>query len=259
MKKHFLNLSLIAAGLAVLVSCNQNPKHPIETNDSQNIEEQKMDTNKNVYELAINKAKDWKSFTETRAKFVDVLGKEEATLNEGKWKPFFTFGEMDLEPVLIGMTHWSSLEGFGEAGMRLMPQDEAKNYFSTFDPLVYGVLETVDGKPFDMESIKKEGQAIEFAVRKGNTPDALSNETHYNFFKSLSNYDGFEFSREFKYYAMNEQGIPVLQDNEQVVIIVWESGEKFQAAVPVIMQSKEAQEFMPTVSPSAYFASSPIK
>ena len=89
MKKHFLNLSLIAAGLAVLVSCNQNAKHPIETNDSQNIEEQKMDTNKNVYELAINKAKDWKSFTETREKFVDVLGKEEATLNEGKWKPFF--------------------------------------------------------------------------------------------------------------------------------------------------------------------------
>lgn len=218
-----------------------------------------METSKYVYELAINQAKDWDTFSATREKFVEVLGKEAATLNEGKWKPFFTFGDMDLAPVLIGMTHWNAMEGFGEAGMRLLPQEEARNYFASFDPLVYGVLETVDGKPFDMESIKKEGQAVEFAVRKGNTPDALNNETHHNFFNSLHKYDGFEFSREFKYYAMNEQGMPVLQENTQAVIIVWESAEKFQAAVPTIMGTAEAQAFMPTVTPSAYFASSPTK
>ncbi|HMQ47435.1 MAG TPA: hypothetical protein PKA00_08845 [Saprospiraceae bacterium] len=217
-----------------------------------------MEQSKNVYELAINKAKDWNAFSETRGKFVEVLSKEAATLNEGKWKPFFTFGEMDLEPVLIGMTHWSSMEGFGEAGMRLLPQEAAKNYFATFDPLVYGVLETIDGQAFDMATIKATGLVVEFAIRTGKTIDAFG-ENRDKFFMSLENYDGYKFSREFKYYEMNEQGMPVLQENTQAVIIVWESAAQFQSAVPGIMQSPESAAFMSMLDVKAYFASSPTE
>ncbi len=259
-----IKTTLFSAGLMILAACGQSEKQEEKTENKENnnqtetIQTETMEENKYVYELAINKAKDWDTFTETREKFVDVLGKEDATLNEGKWKPFFTFGEMDLSPVLIGMTHWKSMEGFGEAGMRLLPQEEAKNYFASFDPLAYGVLETIDGKPFDMETIKEEGLVVEFAVRKGKTADAFG-EKRDAFFNSLNNYDGFKFAREFKYYAMNEQGMPVLQENTQAVIIVWESAEQFQAAVPAIMESKEQAAFLPTVEPSVYFASSPTK
>ncbi len=257
-----IKTTLFAAGLMMFAACGQ-PEEQAENLEKNNQEqtvkkEETMDEKKYVYELAINKAKDWETFTETREKFVEVLGKEDATLNEGKWKPFFTFGEMDLSPVLIGMTHWKSMEGFGEAGMRLMPQEEAKNYFASFDPLAYGVLETVDGKPFDMESIKEDGLVVEIAVRKGKTEDAFG-EKRDVFFNSLNKYDGFKFSREFKYYEMNEQGMPVLQDNTQAVIIVWENAEKFQAAVPSIMESKESADFMPNVEPSVYFAANPLK
>jgi len=258
MKKLNSSMALLFFGLVIFMSCKQADNSNDNTNHSNNQKEQKMEQKTNVYELAINKAKDWDAFSDTRAKFVTVLGKEEATLNEGKWKPFFTFGEMDLQPILIGMTHWSSMEGFGEAGMRLMPQEEARNYFATFDPVVYGVLETVDGEPFNMETIKVEGSVVEFAVRTGKTPDAFG-KNHAIFFESLKKYDGFKFHREFKYYEMNEQGMPVAQENTQAVLIVWESPEKFQAAASSIMQSPEAAAFMPLLEVKAYFAASPMK
>lgn len=240
-----------------MVSCGQSPKNRAINQDLTVTKEEKMEQKTDVYELAINKAKNWNTFMETRKKFAEVLGKEEATLNEGKWKPFFTFGEINLDPVLIGMTHWKSMEGFGEAGMRLMSQEEAVNYFASFDPLVYGVLETVDGMPFDMELIKGEGLVVEFAVRTGKSADAFGEE-HGAFFRSLEKYDGFKFSREFRYSEMNEQGMPVMQEKTQAVIIVWENAEKFQAAVPGIMQSPESAAFMPMVEVKAYFASSPV-
>lgn len=105
----------------------------------------------NIFELAINQAKEGQkdTFLNTCAAFVEVLGKEEATLNEGKWQPFFTVApDLDLNEILIGMTHWTSLDGFGEAAGRLMPQDEAKNYFASFNPLAYALLQTLDGEAF---------------------------------------------------------------------------------------------------------------
>ncbi|MEZ5056942.1 MAG: hypothetical protein R2879_07860 [Saprospiraceae bacterium] len=123
-----------------------------------------------IFEIAINQSKEGQhdQFLYTREKFVEVLGKEKATLNEGKWKPFFTVApDLDLNRILIGMTTWSSMEGFGEAAGRLMPQPVAVNYFSSFDPLAYALLQTVDGKEFDMESIKEDGLVVEFAIRKG--------------------------------------------------------------------------------------------
>ena len=209
-----------------------------------------------MYEIAINQAKDGnvQHFLDTRAKFVEVLGKEENTLNEGKWKPFFTVDpSIKLDEILIGMTHWNSMQGFGETAMKLMPQQVTQNYFASFNPLAYGLLETVDGKPFDMETIKKEGNVIEFAIRKGKTADAFGTKREA-FFKSLENYEGYKFAREFKFYELDEKGMPKLAENTQAVIIVWENPEKFQAAATPIFGSKEYADFANLIDVKSYFA-----
>ena len=236
---------------ALLTSCGTNKS----TNTSNS---KKMNT---LFEIAINQSKEGQhqNFLDTRAKFVEVLGKEKATLNEGKWQPFFTvIPDLNLEQVLIGMTEWNSMQGFGEAATRLMPQKEAKDYFASFNPLAYVVLETLDGKPFDMESIKKEGLVVEFAIRKGKTDDAFG-ENREVFFNSLESYDGYKFAREFKVHKLNEQGVPSLAENTQAVIIVWENPLKFQAAAQPIFGTKEYQNFAANLDVETYFASSPTK
>ena len=165
---------------------------------------------------------------------------------------------MDLGRVLAGMTEWNSMQGFGEAAMRLLPQKEAVDYFLTFNPLAYALLETVDGKPFDIESIKKEGTVVEFAVRKGKTSDAFGT-TRDAFFKSLESYEGYRFAREFKVYKLNEQGIPNLAENTQAVVIVWDNAEQFQAAAQPVFASKEYADFAGVIDVETYFATSPIK
>ncbi|SEJ65586.1 hypothetical protein SAMN05192553_107104 [Cyclobacterium xiamenense] len=214
---------------------------------------------KPVYELAINQSNkgQHQHFLTTREAFVEVLGKENASLNEGKWKPIFAVDpDLNLEAILIGMTHWSSMEGFGEAASRLMPQKVSVDYFSSFTPLAYALLEPVDGQPFDMESIKKAGNVVEFAIRKGKNPEAFGKERD-TFFKSLEAYDGYKFAREFKVYKLNEQGMPNLAENTQAVIIVWESGETFQAAAPQIFPSEPYRNFAALLEVEAYFASLP--
>jgi hypothetical protein len=214
-----------------------------------------------MFEIAINQSKagQHQTFLDTREKFVEVLGKEDATLNEGKWQPFFTVApDLALDNILVGMTHWNSLEGFGEAAARLMPQKVAIDYFSSFNPLAYALLESIDGNDFDMNTIKEEGLVVEFAIRKGKTTNAFGPKRE-SFFNSLNAYDGYKFAKEFKVYKLSEQGIPNLADNTQAVIIVWENAEKFQAAAQPIFASKEYQEFAENLDVETYFATSPTK
>ena len=225
-----------------------------------NVESSKKNKNMHsVFEIAINQANDkgWEHFLTTREKFVEVLGQEEATLNEGKWKPIFAVNpDYRLDEILIGMTEWNSFEGVGESAQRLMPQDVTRNYFASFDPLAYAILETKDGKPFDFESIKQEGQVVEFAIRKGKSPDAFGPKRDA-FFASLDQHDGFRFAREFKVYELNEQGIPTLAENTQAVIIVWENIEKFQAAAQPVFASQAYADFASLIDVKTYFASIP--
>ena len=216
---------------------------------------------KYMYELAINQSKEGQhqAFLDSRAKFVEVLGREEATLNEGKWKPFFTVTpEVDLERILIGMTHWNSLGEFGEAASRLLPQKEGRDYFSSFDPVAYALLQTIDGKSFDFETIKENGLVVEFAIRRGKTSDAFG-EKREAFFNSLKNYDGFKFAREFKVFKLDENSRPHLAADTQAVIIVWESAEKFQAAATPIFGTTEYQDFAANLDVETYFATSPVE
>ena len=213
-----------------------------------------------MFEIAINQAKDGQEeqFLRSRAKFVEVLGAEEATLNEGKWKPFFTVvPDLRLDNILIGMTHWNSLNGFGEAAARLMPQKVAQDYFASFNPLAYALLETADGGSFDLETIKGQGQVIEFAVRRGKTADAFG-EKREAFFNLLNDYDGYRFSRELYVHKLNEQGVPALAGQTQAVIIVWEDAEKFQSAAPQLFGTSAYQAFAAHLDVETYFATTPV-
>lgn len=212
-----------------------------------------------IFEIAINQSKEaqHENFLSTREKFVEILGQEKATLNEGKWKPFFSVApDVNVDRILVGMTEWSSMEGFGEAAGRLMPQPVAVNYFASFDPLAYALLEPVDGATFDMESIKKEGQVVEFAIRKGKNADAFGPKRN-TFFNSLEAYDGYKFAREFKVYKLSPEGMPTPSENTQAVIIVWENAEKFNEAAPKIFGSSEYQNFADEIEVEAYFATFP--
>lgn len=214
-----------------------------------------------IFEIAINQSKEGQHqhFLDTRAKFVEVLGKEQATLNEGKWQPFFTVNpDLDLNRIIAGMTEWSSMQGFGEAAARLLPQKEAVDYFSSFTPMAYALLEPIDGKPFDLDAIKKEGLVVEFAIRKGKTAKAFGKKREV-FFNALNNYDGYQFAREFKVYKLDETGMPKLAENTQAVIIVWDNAEKFQAAATPIFGTKEYQQFAENLDVETYFATIPTK
>ena len=107
-----INILLICLML-VTTSCNSAA-----TNTSKNTsitestdETQLIKPEKNMYELAINQPKEGQdqAFLESRSKFVKALGEQEETLNEGKWKPFFTVvPDLKLDNILVGMTHWNS-------------------------------------------------------------------------------------------------------------------------------------------------------
>jgi hypothetical protein len=269
MKK--INLLFLGVLLFALASCGSKDNSTDKTEESTDstettenqTEEEPMENEETsyVYELAINQAKDgqMETFLETRAKFVEELGKEEATLNEGKWKPFFTVApDINLETILIGMTHWKSFEGFGASAQKLMPQEPAKNYFASFNPLAYVILETVDGKPFDLESIKKDGQVVEFAIRTAKEDGAFG-EPRDAFFNLLNDYEGYGFAREFKVYELGEDNMPKLKENTQAVIITWENAEAFQKAAQPLFQTKEYAGFSSKVDASTYFATSPVK
>jgi len=258
-------LFIVATALLLITSCGtpQTEMSQVRAPQQEKTEKEVLQTQKAVdmYEIAINQAKEGQeqAFLDTRAKFVEVLGKEEATLNEGKWQPFFTVvPDLRLDNILVGMTHWNSLEGFGEAASRLMPQQVAIDYFSSFNSLAYALLETIDGEPFDFETIKKKGLVVEFAIRKGKTTNAFG-EKREAFFNTLNTYDGYKFAREFKVHKLNEQGIPSLAENTQAVIIVWEDAAKFQAAATPIFGTKEYQEFAESLEVETYFATSPTQ
>lgn len=242
MFKNFTFSSLLILGL-FLININQGNAKEMST----------------TFEIAINQAKDGQKdkFWSSRKDFVSLLSKEENALNDGKWAPFFALDpKMDLSSVVVGMTEYPSIQAFGEIASRLVPTKEAAEYFSSFNPLAYGLLETIDGKHFDISTIKEEGLVVEFAVRKVKEADAFGTKRE-TFFKSLEKYDGFKFSREFKMFKLDEKGMPHFAEGYQVVIIVWEDTTKFQAAAGPVFQSKEYAEFAGAIEVEAYFATNP--
>ena len=71
------HIMITFACLALLTSCGIG----------KNVNLSKSKKMSSIFEIAINQSKDGQhqAFLDSRAKFVEVLGKEAATLNEGKW------------------------------------------------------------------------------------------------------------------------------------------------------------------------------
>ena len=125
MQIKFLAMTLVV--FAASCGTNQSPNSEEGKNSNQNAQtvshketevvdnQSQKKESKYMYELAINQSKEGQhqNFLDTRAKFVEVLGNQEETLNEGKWNPFFTVApDLNLDNILIGMAHWNSMEGF---------------------------------------------------------------------------------------------------------------------------------------------------
>jgi len=218
-----------------------------------------IDTNKQaqkiatIYELAINKVKKGRSddFKNAREKFITEMKKEEGVGVDGAWQSFFTTApDIDAKDVLVGMTKWDSMGAFGKAAEHLMPMQVTKNYFDTFDSLVYLQLQPENGKSFDLNSLLKDGQVVEFAVRitKEAKKDVFA-EKRKTFFDILAGYKGFVFDREFV----------AVDGSVRAVIIVWESLEDFKTAGKTIFQLPEYKDFVSIVDVKAYQAAQVVK
>lgn len=211
-----------------------------------------------IFELSISQSKEGQhqAFVDSKQKFYDILAQEKGTQNIGNFQPVFSMmEELDLSRIALSMIEWSSMDAFKETVMRLMPA--VREYASTFDPLNLVLLETTDGQVFDLDSIKKEGLAVEFVIRKGKTADAFG-ANRDALFEAFKNFDGFLFGREFNMYALNEQGIPTLVDDTQVAIVVWESPKQLQDAGPAIFGLKEFQTFVADIDIQTQFGTTPI-
>ena len=206
-----------------------------------------------IYELAMNKVKEGKSadFQAARADFIVEMKKEAGCGIDGAWRSFFTTAkDINPEDVTVGMTKWESMGAFGKAGEHLMPLDVTKNYFETFDLLVYLQLQPEDGKDFDVNSLLKDGQVVEFAVRKtkDDKKDVFA-EKRKAFFDKLAENTGYVFDREFV----------AVDGSVRTVIIVWESMEDFQNAAGKIFQLPEYEDFVSIVDVQAYQATQFVK
>lgn len=245
-KNQFSILLIFVLALSIFSSCNND--------DDSNTAPQV-----HVFELSINVAKDGQkdAFFNTRTQYLTEVNQESASLSSGTWNPFFTvIPDLTLDEILIGLTHWNSIQGFEETYARLIGQEAGQNYTATFDPLSHVILETLDGETFDMSTIQENGLVIEFAVRKGKTEDAFGAKREA-FFNSLPNYDGYKFAREFKVYKLDANNKAVLQENTQAVMIVWENATKFNAAATPIFGTTEYQEFAEVIDVETYFATNP--
>ena len=71
----------------------------------------------------------------------------------------------DETEVFVGMTRWESMEAFGKAGEKLLPTPIAGNFFATFDMKAYVQVQLIKGDDFDLNTLAKNGQILEVAVR----------------------------------------------------------------------------------------------
>lgn len=198
-----------------------------------------------VYELAINKVKEGKfaEFKDARATFITEMKKVEGAGIDGAFQSFFTMpGQNDTE-VFIGITEWASMQDFGKAAEELMPTDAFKNYFQTFDQLAYVLLTPEDGKPFDVQTILKDGQVVEFAVRSVKEgQEGVFADKRKAFFDKVAEQKGYLFDREFV----------TVDGKARAVIIAWESMESFQQALGALSQLPEMGEFFSVLDVQAY-------
>lgn len=246
MKKYFTKISLFSAGLAVLMSCNQDPKQTVETNNSQNKTANKMEQN-SVLEIAIRKVKEGQdeAFVNARTAFINKLKAQQGIEKDWEFKSFFTMPEPDNTDVFVGMTRYESAEAMQNIANNLMQSPEAGQFFGTFDMKAFVAVQPADGSNFKLEDHIKEGNVLEVAVRtvkEGNESDFEAKRK--GFFNLIAQQDGYLFDKEFI----------DLQNGDKVVLIGWKSMEDFQKGAGYLQTQPQMGEFFGILNVKAYQA-----
>lgn len=246
MKKYLIKIGLLSSVLAVLMSCNQNPKETVETNNSQNKAEEKMEQ-KTVLEIAIRKVKEGQgeAFVNARTAFINKLKAQQGIQQDWEFKSFFTMPEPDNTDVFVGMTRYESAEAMQKIADNLMQSAEAGAFFGTFDMKAFVAVQTADGGEFKLEDHIKEGNVLEVAVRTVKE----GNENEYDakrkgFFDLIAQQDGYIFDREFT----------DLRSGDKVVLIGWKSMEDFQKGAGFLQTQPQMGEFFGILNVKAYQA-----
>ncbi len=200
-----------------------------------------------IYEIAIQEVKPGMAdaWAERRSAFLAEL--DGRTGNEQDWTfpAFFTFPEPGPNPVYVGVTRWSQLADFAAAAEALMPTDTASSFFETVNMQAFVQVRPLDGAPFVLEDLMNTpGQVLEVAVRRPlDGQRAAFDAGRDAFFGHVAAQPGYIFDREF-----------ITADGWQAVLIGWESTDAFQAALGVVSQGPEMQQFFSTAEIMAYQA-----
>jgi len=195
-----------------------------------------------IYEIAVRKIKAGKDeeFIKAREAFIAELKKQDGAETDREFKSFFSIPQPDDTDVFVGMTRWESIEAFAKAGEKLMPTETAQNFFSTFDMKAYVQAVPVKGN-FDIDTVAKDGQILEIAVRTWQ--DGKKEEFEkgkLDFVELLTAQDGVVADYEFKVLGEN-------LENLSVGMTVYENQEKFnKIADPkgIVMTSPIAGKFL---------------
>jgi hypothetical protein len=207
-------------------------------------EDQRSDT---IYEIAIQEVKPGmeEAWAERRAAFLDALDGREGNERDWTFPAFFTFPEPGPNPVYVGITRWSQLADFAAASEALMPTDTAAAFFETVTMQAFVQARPLDGGEFVLEDhINTPGPVLEVAVRRPLEGQRAAFDAGRDaFFGRVAEQPGYIFDSEL-----------VTADCWQAVLIGWDTVEAFQAALGVLSQGPEMQEFFGTAEIMAYQA-----
>ena len=200
-----------------------------------------------VYEIAIQEVKPGMedAWAERRAAFLAELDGLQGNQKDWTFPAFFTFPEPGPNPVYVGITRWSQLADFKAAADALLPTDTATSFFETVNLQAFVQVKPLDGSDFVLEEqINQPGQVLEVAVRRPMEGKRAEFDAGRDaFFGRVAEQPGYIFDREF-----------VTADGWQAVLIGWDSMESFQAALGVVSQGPEMQEFFGVAEIMAYQA-----
>lgn len=223
--------------LAVLTGC-ASASHPAAPKESQMTP---------IYEVAVQQihADAEADYPAARAAFLAELQKQPGNLKDWTFESFFTMPEPNTGRVLVGVTRWASMAHFAQASEKLSNTPTAGAVFSKVDMKAFVQARPLDPQ-FELERyIDGPDRVLEVAVRK---PKAGVSEAEYTaardaFFSEVRLQPGFLFDQEL----VDDQG-------HRVVLIGWDSTQRFQAALGVLPTKPEMGAFFSKIDVLAYQA-----
>ena len=204
-----LLLPFICCSLVVsFIACDNDNDEPTETVATEN-----------VFVMPVRKVKENISIAEfeaARDAYVATLEAEFGTLTDREIQPFFdfTYSNLPLDSIYIGLTSFQNQEIFSGIGDRTSNTDEANNFFSKFDFLAFEVLQPLDTEEVvDLSTLAplESGQVWEVAIRDISLYDTFD-QTDYEskrdaYLAILAQQDG--FIREIQWQSISDPNVVV--------------------------------------------------